>query len=657
VIIDTIIIENYGAYSGRQVANVTPQDGKPIILFGGLNGGGKTTLLDAIQLAFYGPKAKISNRGRQSYKDYLSHSIHRGADPSEGASVTIRFHRIIDGEIRNFDLCRSWRQGVKGIEETVRVLRDGLHDQVFTDHWDEVIEAHLPSTIAHLFFFDGEQIMELAEGGHAAEILGVAVNSLLGLDLVDRLETDLKVFERRKRAEGIDDVISGQISVMQEDLLRLDQEQERLALQEGTLINLAGRIGKDLIEKEALFESEGGGLYKRQSTLESELTDLKNRRSKLHQELRELVAGPLPLILLDSLLAETEAQVSHEQKVRHARTLVSALEERDNEFLQIIKRNEQLANQVRFIDKILAEDRDKRRGLAGEPELLAASDSLATHISHLRAFILPNAKDQWQVFIDKICSLDENIARIESDLERVPAAERIAIIQNEVNIARQTHAEKISELELIRSKREILRKQRSDAETRIERLIDQNVNTRVEEDDRQRMLKHSKKVRETLEEFRTQVVQQHIASMESLMFESFQKLLRKTGLVTALRINPKNFEAILIGRDSKPLAFERLSAGERQLLATSMLWGLARASGRPIPTIIDTPLGRLDSKHRSNLTKRYFPNASHQVILLSTDEELVGNYLADLKPYITRTFLLSYDEQSGATQIQEGYFS
>src|SRR5574337_1743005 len=92
MILDSIVLENFGAYSGRQEATLTPKEGKPIVLFGGLNGGGKTTLLDAIQLAFYGSKARISNRGRQAYKDYLRQSIHRGTDPGEGASVRSEEH-------------------------------------------------------------------------------------------------------------------------------------------------------------------------------------------------------------------------------------------------------------------------------------------------------------------------------------------------------------------------------------------------------------------------------------------------------------------------------------------------------------------------------------------------------------------------------------
>jgi DNA sulfur modification protein DndD len=202
MILETIILENFGTYAGRQEANLKPDPEKPIILFGGMNGGGKTTLLDAIQLAFYGPNARLSNRGKLKYKDYLRESIHRGSDPGEGASITLRYRRIHQGEARTYELQRYWREGIKGIEETLRVCTDGQPDNTLTEHWEEHIEAYLPNGIAHLFFFDGEQIKDLAEGGHAAEILGTAVHSLLGLDLVDRLETDLKVFERRKRAEG-----------------------------------------------------------------------------------------------------------------------------------------------------------------------------------------------------------------------------------------------------------------------------------------------------------------------------------------------------------------------------------------------------------------------------------------------------------------------
>jgi len=180
---------------------------------------------------------------------------------------------------------------------------------------------------------------------------------------------------------------------------------------------------------------------------------------------------------------------------------------------------------------------------------------------------------------------------------------------------------------------------------------------RFAEDDRQRMLKHSRRVRETLGRFRIRVVRRHTARMEALMLESFRMLLRKTELVTGLTINPETFEVTLTGRDGKMLPFDRLSAGERQLLATSLLWGLARASGRPVPTIIDTPLGRLDSSHRQHLVERYFPCASHQVLLLSTDEEIVGPYYEVLKPFITRTYLLDHDEEFGQTRLRPGYFS
>jgi DNA sulfur modification protein DndD len=657
MILDSIILNNFGAYAGKQEALLTPEEGKPIILFGGMNGGGKTTLLDGIQLAFYGPKARISNRGKLGYKEYLRESMHRGSDPGEGAGVIIRFRRMMDGEYHNFELQRTWREGVKGIEETVRVLRDGLPDDISTEHWDEAIEAYLPNGIAHLFFFDGEQIKELAEGGHAAEILGTAIHSLLGLDLVDRLETDLKVFERRKKSEGLDREETQKLIQVREELIHIDQEQEKVAMEEGALVNKTGQLAKELRAKEDLFRSEGGELYLRRQDLETELESVKGQKKELEVKFRELAAGPLPLLLVQDLLAEVENVVRHETEIRRSRILLTTLEERDREVIANLRKESLGNNAITKINNILGNDRNLRKSIANETLVLDADDSLAPHIAHLRVVVLPETGKQANNFIEDLAVLDEKITRLEGELERVPTAERIAVIQQDLNIAKKEHETKKAELDTLLARKQALQRQRIAIEMRLDKLGEQDMDIRVADDDRQRMLKHSIKVRGTLLRFRTTVVQRHATNIENLMFESFQKLLHKTELVKRISINPETFEAILTGKDGKTLPFDRLSAGERQLLATSLLWGLARASGRPVPTIIDTPLSRLDSSHRKHLIERYFPYASHQVLLLSTDEEIVGSYYSALKPYTSRTFLLSHNRETGQTDIKQGYFN
>ncbi len=505
MILDSIILENFGVYGGRQEAELTPQDGKPIILFGGMNGGGKTTLLDAVQLAFYGPKARLSNRGRLGYRDYLRESIHRGVDPGEGAGITLRFRRVIEGATRDFELQRHWREGVRGIEETVRVLCDGKPDDIFTEHWDETIEAYLPSGIAHLFFFDGEQIKELAEGGHAAEILGTAIHSLLGLDLVDRLETDLKVFERRKRAEGIDQEVAQKLAQAQEELQQIDREQEKVAMEEGALVNEAGRLGKELRAKEEQFRSEGGDLYLRHKELEDELTELRGRKSAMEAQLRELVAGPLPLLMVDNLLGEVEQQVRHETKIRQARALREALEARDREVLVTLELETETvgAEPISKIAQVLETDRHKRIGLAEEPLILDADDDLAARLAHLRATVLPTAEHQARDLVAKLTVLEEKIARLEGEVDRVPAAERIAVVQRELDVIRHAHEAKLAELEMVRVRKQALQRQREAAEARLAKLDEHDLDTRFVESDRQRTLKHSQRVRETLGRFRT----------------------------------------------------------------------------------------------------------------------------------------------------------
>jgi DNA sulfur modification protein DndD len=87
-----------------------------------------------------------------------------------------------------------------------------------------------------------------------------------------------------------------------------------------------------------------------------------------------------------------------------------------------------------------------------------------------------------------------------------------------------------------------------------------------------------------------------------------------------------------------------------------VLWGLARAAARPQPAVIDTPMARLDAVHRRHLVERYFPHASHQVVLFSTDTEVDREYYQALQPALVRAYHLNYDEARRATVAEEGYF-
>ena len=138
--------------------------------------------------------------------------------------------------------------------------------------------------------------------------------------------------------------------------------------------------------------------------------------------------------------------------------------------------------------------------------------------------------------------------------------------------------------------------------------------------------------------------------------ESFRFRLRKRTLVERILIDPTAFAVTLYDATGTVLPRHRLSEGEKQIFAISILWGLARASSRPLPAVIDTPMARLDATHRLHLVDRYFPKASHQVVILSTDTEVDKNYYERLRPNMARAYHLDYDEKERVTVGREGYF-
>ena len=254
-----------------------------------------------------------------------------------------------------------------------------------------------------------------------------------------------------------------------------------------------------------------------------------------------------------------------------------------------------------------------------------------------------------------IADQDKQLSAIQHKLAAVPDRETVQGLADKISqTTAKIHATQATleqqERALSEIDREISVVQRS-----LKQLIEQRVIVHNENADAERIIKYSEFVRESLDKFAGLVVKHHISRIEALVEEALERLFRKENLISEVTIDPGSFEITLKDGDGKLIPAELLSAGERQLLATALLWALAQAAGRQIPTAIDTPLGRLDSVHRHKLVHSYFPRASHQVILLSTDEEIAGTYYEALVPSISHSFTLRYDEETQSSSIESGY--
>lgn len=658
MILDSITLTDFGLYAGRQEIDLAPPaHGKPIVLFGGLNGGGKTTLLDALQLVFFGPRAKTSSRGRLGYSDYLSRCIH-DKTPRRRAAIQLTFRHTTDGAEDRYTLHRAWREDTRGkCREEFLVLKNDRLAPALADNWVAQVDNLLPHNIAHLFLFDGEQIERYASPDEAATLIGTAIQNLLGLDLVDQLDKDIRVYERRKSAERLDEGGRTQLREAEEELRRLREglrsvKQERAALQTH---HIEPRQ-RELRAIEDEFRRLGGDLFERRREIEEVLEKAVAALSDSEEALRHVAAGSLPLLMAAGIAESAAERDGEEQDTQSARQVDQYLAGRDEDILNHLRGHGVPESTLAALRDYLTADRAANRADAERRTVLDLSSDSRTALGILLHTKFGALVDEATGLLAHHAQLSTNAEEAKALHDSLPQADTLedVIRRRKVAVAELAHREvqhhHLGE-EAARIERDIERQEKS-----LEGLLQADAKHQERRDDRDRILRCSRQVRGTLEAFRREIVKRHLSRIERLVLDSYQQLLRKTSLVTQLSIDPHTFSLALHTRPGAPLRAENLSAGERQLLGIALLWGLAKASGRPLPTAIDTPLGRLDTSHRTHFVERYLPFASHQTLVFSTDEEIVGGYLERLRPWIGRTYRLQYDDSAGLTRVVPGYF-
>jgi len=657
VILDQLVLTNVGVFAGRHEIRLTPPSSKkPVTLIGGLNGSGKTTILEAILFALYGPLARAVSGRAGSYDAYLRQLIHTSATPGDSARVELHFHAYREGTRYDYEVSRYWRITERTTPDSLSVYVNGRYDKALTERWAEHVEAFMPRGIAELFFFDGEKIETLAELDNARAMLRTVIGALLGLDLVDRLDADLTVMERKYRTAKAPDDVQQRIQAQRARVNALNQAEDRASQQRAAAVNRLERSAKLLHEREERYRLEGGELFERQEELRRHNKHLKDRLADIDGRLRDIAADSGPFLLVEPLLAAVVDRAELEVAAAEEHRLADVLAGRDSTIVTQLRQLRARASIVDAIDEYLAKERAQRMARADLSPIVNLDEDQAAHARNLLSHRLPEIATDVRRLVEQRNNTLAELEDTERHLAAVPTAETIAELRAARDEALAAHTRAQHELDHIDAALTEARTARESADKEYGKLLNHVADSTLEAEDALRLLDHTQRARTTLSRFRLEAVRRHLARIEQHVLRSLQQLLRKSDLIGALTIDPETFTVELQRGDGTPLSARQLSAGERQLLAVALLWGLAQASGRPLPVVIDTPLGRLDGQHRTHLVERYFPHASHQVILLSTDQEIDETAWQRLKPAIGHTYYLHHPRGVKGTTIENGYF-
>ncbi len=655
-----LVLENFGPYCGRQVINFEPNNDdnpRPIILLGGMNGGGKTTLMDAIRLALYGHRAQCSTRDNLSYNDFLNQCINTHKSPREQTRIELAFEHIENDQPVRYRIVRTWEKNPKDGKDHLGILdireNDEWLDTGLVNIWDEYIENLLPLGISNLFLFDGEQVKELAEQEQPPAIVVEAIRALLGLELAERLTVDLEILVNRKRKELADTKELANLEEIEKQLKDLQEEYEEAKILETQELEFLQQAEKNQQEAFDKFLSEGGKIASESSQLEQQKIEKTKEVENTRQGMSELAAGVLPLTLIEPLLNQAQQRSEVESKIQQQQIARDILLERDQRLLNLINQINISSEKFVQIKTFLEEDLETRNAsLKESPWLLADAESFSQLGNIL--YYLQTAKNTAKQQLGQLKNKEEEIITLERQIQAAAVPEDYKKLVELVKEAQNQVTDIKSNCETVT--RRLIELQRQIDKLKKD-LTEYSVQT-IEHNSKENIINASTRVQQTLKLFRERLTLRKLNKLENEVTECFRYLLHKSDLVHRVVINTNTFSLSLYDLNSQPVDKHRLSAGEKQLLAIAFLWALARVSGHRLPVAIDTPLGRLDSSHRSNLVERYFPSASHQVILLSTDTEIAEKEVKTLRKNeaIAREYILKYSQDTRQTTVESGYF-
>jgi DNA sulfur modification protein DndD len=638
MIISSLNVENFRVFKGKHHINLEPSKSQPIVLFGGLNGAGKTSILTAVKLALFGRASLKGNITSKIYSDYLEDQINRGDGNLNSASVALQFKYTKLGKPYKYKINRSWALEDEKIKESLVIHENDKElSELNISQAQSFIFDLIPLGVADLFFFDGEKIKEMADDEDGI-VLVEALKKLVGVDLVEKAAFDTGVVLRKNKKMVGSKEDQKLIDELESELKDVEERIEQLTSNYGnSYLPYEAELGVKLRKAKQKLDESGGAWSKSRDELIAEQGTMSAEKKELESKMIELMRGDIVFASAPSFTKKLLAQLNKDLSVNKSKDFNDQIDKKISDLMVSD------SSMLELVEQLKNKDIDSARHQVSSYQFSEAEKAITKSgqsKSELEAIL-----DNYEIIESRLDDLGLNISRAPNESELKAIFTSINAIELEIEKAN------FKKMEL---KREI--KEQLNVAIKLTYELDKAYAKLKSDEESIKIDSTGNKVIEAMEKLSQGLIKDKISELELEFNKVFQRLTRKKDMAHQVRINPENFKIELIDKLGNIVNKKRISSGEKQIYAFSMLESLGKVSGRALPFIVDTPLGRLDSKHRTRLVENFFPKIGEQVIVLSTDTEVDSEFYDALAPHIGQSYEIVYNESEGSSSLDSGYF-
>lgn len=694
--IERIQIKNIGPYVDENCFKFDVSDlEKRMVLIGGKNGAGKTTLFNAIKICLYGCVAYGYESNNARYYAEVEKLINTNEKLKKVGEAEVVIDLLFDDGKDNYTYTffRSWKVAGKKIVESFVIYKNGIAlSETERSDFESYLLQTLPPNLFRFYFFDGEKISDFVFNSSKNSDFKDAFLKLCGLDTMEIIRENFRRISRSK-ADGNEELSREYDQSLEADNLiaqRIDRAEEEHRDVSNEIILIDQRLAA--LEK---TYAKGGGISKKEwRSMQDQISKEEIRREANRKWLKDIANNVLPFIILRAQLEELKEQISVEHQAQIDANLKSTIDTPEiHAIISKVLSNTGVASADKLSKEVISEIAKYASNTSHVQQILNLSDfdrfELTSKINTLLAFDTRRIKST----TDDINASLACVKRIRKKMERssVENYDEYLQLKSDLNEEKSAYTQQLLEIEkelhMLREQKAVssakLSKARSNYETLLKKQSINDISARA-------LL--------AFNELQHILYQKSIRTVEEGFRQCFASLINKSDLIDGIHIDGnlnvlpyknKRFKAAdvykVLGKNGaeyliaqiglyayevlqdKIIAREeefdlpvevkqQLSAGEKQIFIMALYHSLSRLNKINVPYIVDTPFARIDKEHRSNILANFFTKLNGQILILSTDEEIVGNYQEMVSGLLSNTFVLNHTAGGNTQILKDTYF-